>query len=239
MSTNHREIVLDTETTGFDPLSGHRVVEIGCIELINHVATGNSFHRYLNPERDMPAEAEAVHGLSVTFLADKPLFDSVADELLAFIGDAPIIAHNASFDLNFINAELTRTGRGKIASERTIDTVTLARRKFPGAQASLDALCRRFSIDTSERSKHGALLDAKLLSRVYLELIGGREPGLALAAADSAPVEEMIVGRISRPARAHAPTDEEKAAHALFVGKIKNAIWLQWADQPDAAKTLN
>ena len=222
-----REIVLDTETTGFDPLSGHRVVEIGCIELINHVATGNHFHRYLNPERDIPAEAEAVHGLSQTFLADKPLFDSVAEELLAFIGDAPIIAHNASFDLNFLNAELTRTGRAKIASERTIDTVVLARRKFPGAQASLDALCRRFAIDTSERSKHGALLDAKLLAHVYLELIGGREPGLALAAA---PRDELAVTRTERAARAHAASDAEKAAHAAFIGKIKNAIWLQWAN---------
>ncbi len=225
-----REIVLDTETTGFDPLSGHRVVEIGCIELINHVATGNNFHRYLNPERDMPAEAEAVHGLSQIFLADKPLFDSVADELLAFIGDAPIIAHNASFDLNFLNAELTRTGRTKIASERTIDTVVLARRKFPGAQASLDALCRRFGVDTSERSKHGALLDAKLLAHVYLELIGGREPGLALAATDATPRDELTVTRVERPARPHAASEAEKAAHALFVGKIKDAIWLKWAD---------
>ena len=227
-----REIVLDTETTGFDPLSGHRVVEIGCIELMNHVATGSTFHRYLNPERDMPAEAEAVHGLSIAFLSDKPLFESVADELLEFIGDAPIIAHNASFDLNFINAELTRTGRVKIPSERTIDTVTLARRKFPGAQASLDALCRRFGIDTSERSKHGALLDAKLLAYVYLELIGGREPGLALAAMESTQREEVSVTRTERPPRQHAPSDAEKAAHALFVGKIKNAIWLQWADKP-------
>ena len=227
-----REIVLDTETTGFDPLSGHRVVEIGCVELMNHMATGNSFHRYLNPERDMPAEAEAVHGLSITFLSDKPLFESIADELLTFLGDSPIIAHNASFDLNFINAELTRTGRTKIASERTIDTVTLARRKFPGAQASLDALCRRFGVDTSERSKHGALLDAKLLSHVYLELIGGREPGLALAASESTQREELTVTRTERPARQHTASEAEKAAHAIFVGKIKNAIWLQWTDKP-------
>src|SRR5690606_26119233 len=142
--------------------------------LVNHVATGNEFHTYLNPERDMPPEAEQVHGLSAVFLADKPLFSTVAEEMLSFIGDAPIIAHNANFDVGFINAELKRAGRGALSVERIIDTVILARRKFPGAQASLDALCRRFAIDTSERSKHGALLDAKLLARVYLELVGGR-----------------------------------------------------------------
>jgi DNA polymerase-3 subunit epsilon len=224
-----REIVLDTETTGFDPLTGHRVVEIGCLELVNHMATGREYHTYLNPERDMPAEAENVHGLSIGFLSDKPLFASVADELLAFIGDAPIIAHNASFDLGFINAELRRVNRPPLPSDRTIDTVTLARRKFPGAQASLDALCRRFSIDTSERSKHGALLDAKLLSRVYLELVGGREPGLALAGMDAAAASaDVIVAREARPARPHGATDTERAAHTAFIAKIKNALWSQW-----------
>ncbi len=227
-----REIVLDTETTGFDPLSGHRVVEIGCVELFNHMATGNTFHRYLNPERDMPAEAEAVHGLSITFLSDKPLFATEADAFLEFIGDSPLIAHNASFDLNFINAELTRIGRTKLPSERTIDTVTLARRKFPGAQASLDALCRRFSIDTTERSKHGALLDAKLLSHVYLELIGGREPGLALAGAELPAGRELVVTREARAARAHAPSEAEMAAHTAFIAKLKNAIWTQWFAHP-------
>lgn len=220
-----REIVLDTETTGFDPLSGHRVVEIGCIELFNHIATGKEFHAYLNPERDMPSEAEAVHGLSSAFLADKPLFSAVADQMIEFIGDAPIIAHNAGFDMNFINAELTRVGRRPLPGERAIDTVTLARRKFPGAQASLDALCRRFAIDTSARDKHGALLDAKLLAQVYLELVGGREPGLALASAETAEVQDIIRAAAARPARAHAPSADELAAHAAFLGRLKDPIW--------------
>lgn len=224
-----REIVLDTETTGFDPLQGHRVVEIGCLELLNHMATGNEFHVYLNPERDMPAEAEAVHGLSSAFLADKPLFTSIADELLAFIGDSPIVAHNAGFDMNFINAELKRIGKLAIPNDRAIDTVTLARRKFPGAQASLDALCRRFQIDTSERDKHGALLDAKLLSKVYLELIGGREPGLALAAVEAAAIQTAVQERIVRPPRPHAASAEELAAHDAFVATLKNPIWVQSA----------
>ncbi len=233
-----REIVLDTETTGFDPLSGHRVVEIGCIELFNHMPTGREFHRYLNPERDMPAEAEAVHGLSAAFLADKPLFSSLADELLGFIGESPIIAHNAGFDMNFINAELRRIGRGPLAADRAIDTVILARRKFPGAQASLDALCRRFQIDLSERGKHGALLDAKLLARVYLELIGGREPGLALAASEvaaaAAAAPEEKIERIAREPRPHAARAEELAAHAAFVAKLKNPIWLKAAAETAA-----
>lgn len=220
-----REIVLDTETTGFDPLTGHRVVEIGCIELFNHVATGNEFHAYLNPERDMPAEAEAVHGLSTAFLADKPLFAAIADDMVAFIGDSPIIAHNASFDMNFINAELKRVGRPTIATERVLDTVGLARRKFPGAQASLDALCRRFQIDTSAREKHGALFDAQLLSKVYLELVGGREPGLAFAAVETVSVQQVSTDRIVRAPRAHSPTAEEEVAHAIFIATFKNAIW--------------
>jgi len=224
-----REIVLDTETTGLDPLSGHRVVEVGCIELLNHMPTGREFHFYANPERDMPPEAEAVHGLSSSFLADKPLFSSLADELLGFIGDAPIIAHNAGFDMGFINAELRRAGKSPLTSERTIDTVMLARRKFPGAQASLDALCRRFSIDLSERGKHGALLDAKLLAKVYLELVGGREPGLALAsnAVEASPTLVEIKTRTAREARPHGASADELAAHAAFIAKLKNPIWLK------------
>lgn len=225
-----REIVLDTETTGFDPLGGHRVVEIGCIELLNHMPTGREFHVYLNPERDMPAEAEAVHGLSAAFLADKPLFASLADELLGFVGDSPIIAHNANFDINFINAELRRAGRAMLPPERAIDTVMLARRKFPGAQASLDALCRRFQIDLSERGKHGALLDAKLLAKVYLELIGGREPGLALASAEITVDVTEIRTRTAREPRPHHPSGEELAAHAAFLAKLKNPIWLRTLD---------
>ncbi len=225
-----REIVLDTETTGLDPLSGHRVVEIGCVELFNHLATGNTFHCYLNPERDMPPEAERVHGLSQAFLADKPLFPSIAEEMLTFIGDAPIIAHNAGFDLGFLNSELRRAGRQVLSSERTIDTVLLARRKFPGAQASLDALCRRFAIDTSERGKHGALLDARLLSKVYLELVGGREPGLALAGSGRAELGATAATREVRAARAHAPTAAELAAHHAFLGALKNPIWLKTSE---------
>jgi DNA polymerase-3 subunit epsilon len=227
-----REIVLDTETTGLDPSSGHRVVEIGCIELVNHMPTGREFHFYVNPERDMPSEAEAVHGLSAAFLSDKPLFSSLADDLMGFIGDAPIIAHNAGFDVGFLNAELRRAGKAPLTSDRTIDTVMLARRKFPGAQASLDALCRRFQIDLSERGKHGALLDAKLLAKVYLELVGGREPGLALAsgepAATSTVAEPQV--RIARPPRPHQASADEQAAHAAFITKLKNPIWLQAAD---------
>jgi DNA polymerase-3 subunit epsilon len=225
-----REIVLDTETTGFDPLTGHRVVEVGCVELINHIATDNHFHRYLNPERDMPAEAERVHGLSASFLSDKPLFASIVEEMLAFIGDSPIIAHNASFDMNFINAELKRAGHQALPTDRTIDTVALARRKFPGAQASLDALCRRFAIDTSERGKHGALLDARLLSKVYLELVGGREPGLALAGAERATRREETGARQVRAARTHAPSPAELAAHQGFLGVLKNPIWLKTSE---------
>ncbi len=220
-----REIVLDTETTGFDPAMGHRVVEIGCVELFNHVATGNEYHAYLNPERDIPAEAEAVHGLSREFLATKHLFAAIADDLLMFIGDSPIIAHNAGFDMSFINAELKRVGRPPLAGDRTIDTVLLARRKFPGAPASLDALCRRFQIDISSREKHGALLDAKLLANVYLELIGGREPGLALAAAEVALGQQAAQERPPRPARPHGPTAAEAAAHADFIASLKNPLW--------------
>ena len=227
-----REIVLDTETTGLSPID-HRVVEIGCIELFNHVATGREFHAYLNPERDMPSEAEAVHGLSSEFLSDKPLFAAVVQDFLAFIADSPVIAHNAGFDLGFINAELRRVERAPLTADRAIDTVLLARRKFPGAQASLDALCRRFQIDTSARTKHGALLDAQLLAQVYLELIGGREPGLALAVSESAGASSaMTVERTAREARPHAPSEDERAAHATFVATLKNAIWLRTAEKP-------
>jgi DNA polymerase-3 subunit epsilon len=227
-----REIVLDTETTGLSPID-HRVVEIGCIELVNHMATGREFHAYLNPERDMPAEAEKVHGLSAEFLSTKPLFTAVVEDFLVFIGDAPIIAHNAGFDMGFINAEFRRVQRAPLTSDRAIDTVLLARRKFPGAQASLDALCRRFQIDTSARTKHGALLDAQLLAQVYLELIGGREPGLALAVSENASASSTVmVERTARAPRPHAPTEAEQAAHTAFVATLKNAIWLRTAEPP-------
>jgi DNA polymerase-3 subunit epsilon len=224
-----REIILDTETTGLSPKSGDRVVEIGCLELINHMPTGRTYHVYLNPERDMPAEAERIHGLSTAFLADKPLFAAVADEFLAFVAGAPLVAHNAAFDLGFVNAELQRIGRDALPSDRTIDTVDLARRKFPGAQASLDALCRRFQIDTTHRTKHGALLDAELLSQVYLELVGGREPGLSFnAASGGGEIRISGVAQVKitvRPARTHAPTPAELERHATFLANLKDPIW--------------
>jgi DNA polymerase III subunit epsilon len=220
-----REIILDTETTGLDPASGDRVVEIGCLELVNHVATGDEYHVYLNPERDMPAEAEAVHGLSQEFLSSKLLFSEVAEDFITFLSDSVIIAHNAGFDLGFINAELKRVGREAIPADQTIDTVKLARRKFPGAPASLDALCKRFQIDTSAREKHGALLDAQLLSHVYLELIGGREPGLALAAAEKTFEPVVTSTREHREARFHEASKDERAAHAEFIESIEGAIW--------------
>ncbi|MGB3272830.1 MAG: DNA polymerase III subunit epsilon, partial [Xanthobacteraceae bacterium] len=177
-----REIVLDTETTGLDPLRGDRLVEIGCVEIVNHMPTGQVFHCYLNPERDMPQEAFAVHGLSTEFLADKPLFAAVVDEFLAFIGEAPLVIHNAAFDVGFLNAELARAARATIGPERLIDTLLLARRKHPGVSNRLDDLCSRYAIDNSRRTKHGALLDAELLAEVYIELIGARQAQLGLVA---------------------------------------------------------
>lgn len=225
-----REIVLDTETTGFDPASGHRVVEIGCVELINHVPTGEVFHVYLNPERDMPQEAFNVHGLSEEFLSDKPLFAAVAEKFVDFIGDATLVIHNADFDMKFLNWELQILGYPTMPRERAIDTVAMARKRFPGSPASLDALCRRFGIDNSARDKHGALLDAELLANVYLELIGGREPGLALAssrqAAASAAAQTGTV-RQARAPRPHAASEAERAVHGEFVAKLTDALWLK------------
>jgi DNA polymerase-3 subunit epsilon len=218
-----REIVLDTETTGLDPSAGHRIVEVACIELQNHVPTGRTFHRYVNPERSMPSEAFAIHGLSDEFLARHSLFSSIAEEFLAFIAESTLVIHNAKFDIGFLNAELTRIDRAPLAEARAVDTVSMARRKFPGAPASLDALCRRFNVDNSGRTKHGALLDAELLAEVYLELIGGREPGLALAASAQAAVS--VVARVARPPRPHAPTEDEAARHAAFVAALKDPIW--------------
>ncbi|MCG8543568.1 MAG: DNA polymerase III subunit epsilon [Alphaproteobacteria bacterium] len=222
-----REIVLDTETTGLDPSAGHRVIEIGCIALVNHIPTDETFHRYINPERDMPAEAFAVHGLSEAFLAKHPVFADIADEFLAFVGEAPLVIHNASFDIGFLNAELKRIDRPTIPMRRAIDTVQLARAKFPGAQASLDALCRRFEIDNSSRTKHGALLDAELLSLVYLELVGGRQPGLELAASGPRAAVTTESQRPLRPARPHAPSEDERRAHAALVDTLENPIWRQ------------
>jgi len=219
-----REIVLDTETTGLDP-KDHRLVEIGCLELKYHVPTGRTYHTYLNPERPMSAGAFEVHGLDDAFLAGQPLFGAVADDLLEFLGDDPLVIHNAQFDLGFLNRELARVGRDGLAAARAIDTVALARRKFPGAPANLDALCKRFGIDASSRVKHGALLDAELLAQVYLELIGGSQPGLELAAEQRAE-ESGPVTREARPPRPHAPTAEESVRHSAFLdAEIADPIW--------------
>ncbi|MCW2235536.1 DNA polymerase III subunit epsilon [Azospirillum canadense] len=222
-----REIVLDTETTGFKPEEGHRLIEIGCVELVNHVATGRNFHRYINPERDVPADAVAVHGLTGEFLADKPLFNAVVADFVEFIGDAPLVIHNAAFDMNFLNWELKIAGYPVMPRDRAVDTLMMARQKFPGAPATLDALCKRFGIDNSSRTYHGALLDAQLLAEVYLELLGGRQAGLALSAGPLGTGGTSI--RIDRPYRAprpHAPSEEELSAHAELLGKLKNPLWV-------------
>ncbi len=221
-----REIVLDTETTGLNPADGHRVVEIGCIELMNHLPTGNSRQWYLNPERDMPADAEAIHGLSSTFLAKKPLFSDIATLFLAFLSDAMLIIHNAAFDIKFLNAELERCGLPPLSTNRVIDTVAMAKRRFPGAQVSLDSLCRRFSIDNSRRTVHGALLDSQLLAEIYLALIGGREPQLSFGI-PKATVGMTTVARPYRPARSHTASLDELEAHASLLSLIKNPIWKQ------------
>jgi len=220
-----REIVLDTETTGLDPASGHRIVEVACLELLNHIPTGRNYQSYVNPERDVPADAAAVHGLSAEFLSDKPRFAEIADELLRFIADAPLVIHNAEFDVRFLNAEFERLARPPLPGERIVDTALIARQKFPGAPASLDALCRRFAIDNSARTKHGALLDSELLADVYLELIGGRQAGLELTVAERATAALAVGGRTPRPARPHAPTEAELAAHAILVASLKDPIW--------------
>ena len=224
-----REIIFDTETTGLDPRSGDRLVEIGCIEMVNRVTTGATFHCYLNPDRDMPAAAEAVHGLSAAFLSDKPRFVELAAELLDFFGDSPLVAHNAGFDFGFLNAELGLCGFEPVCKSRMIDTVALARVRHPGAKLSLDALCTRYGIDRSHRTKHGALLDAELLAQVYVELRGGRQIGLELAAEVDRRIEVTTVvvrsERIFRPARPHAATAAELAAHARFLESVKSPLW--------------
>lgn len=216
-----REIVLDTETTGLDPQAGHRIVEIACIELMHHVPTGRSFHRYVNPGRDIPMDAHAVHGLSEEFLAAHPPFDAVADELLEFIGLDTLVIHNAEFDLAFLNAEFSRIGRAAISPVH-IDTLTMARQRHPGAPASLDALCRRFDIDLSGRASHGAKIDCALLAAVYLELIGGRQPGLEFAGPETAAVAAI---RVARPPRPHAPSPEELAAHEAMLALLTAPLW--------------
>jgi DNA polymerase-3 subunit epsilon len=224
-----REIVLDTETTGLDPLRGDRLVEIGCVEIFNRMPTGQSFHRYFNPERSMPAEAFAVHGLSDAFLADKPFFHELVDEFLAFIGDSPLVIHNASFDIGFINAELDRIKRAPIPRERLVDTLLLARRKHPGVSNRLDDLCSRYSIDNSHRTKHGALLDAELLAEVYVDLTGSRQSQLILAS-ETAEIRVGIVGDMPRRQRTipllPRLTDLERESHRAFVATLGDKpIW--------------
>jgi len=236
-----REIVLDTETTGISPRDGHRIIEIGALELMHHLPTGKTLHIYINPERDIDDGAVAVHGLTSTFLSDKPLFAEIVDEFLSFIGDAPLVIHNASFDMGFINAELDKIQRPPLPMDRAIDTLAMARKKFPGAQANLDALCRRFEIDNSHRDLHGALVDADLLANVYVELLGGRQPGLSLGAdtknapAAAATNAEHAFAMLQvdsdkrpvRPIRPHAPSAGETAAHDVFLTKLKDPIWLK------------
>ena len=219
-----REIALDTETTGLNPSNGDRIVEIGCVELRDHVATENLYHQYVNPEQPMPKEAFEIHGLSDEFLIKQPVMSEVMDEFLDFIGEATLVIHNAEFDLRFINAELNRLGKPLLNVDRALDTVQLAREKFPGAPASLDALCKRFNIDNSSREFHGALLDARLLADVYLELVGGLQPNLELCSeveVDQVKSEKTI----QRDQRVHAANDEEIIAHKRLLAKIIDPIW--------------
>lgn len=226
-----REIVFDTETTGLDPRTGDRLVEIGCVEMFNRVETGKTFHAYYNPERDMPAGAEAVHGLSAAFLSDKPLFRDGAAALLEFIGDSPLVAHNAGFDFGFLNAELGLCGLDAVCTTRMVDTVAIARRKHPGAKLSLDALCTRYGIDRSHRVKHGALLDAELLAQVYVELTGGRQIGLALASETVTVSSPQTAAprrgpkREYRAPRPHRASAQELARHEAFINRMAAPLW--------------
>jgi DNA polymerase-3 subunit epsilon len=236
-----REVIFDTETTGLDPKTGDRMVEIGCVEMVGRVETGRTFHAYFNPDRDMPVEAERVHGLSAAFLATKPRFADTADELLEFLGDSNLVAHNAGFDFGFLNNELELIGRAPISLDRMVDTVAIARRKHPGAKLSLDALCTRYGIDRSHRVKHGALLDAELLAQVYVELTGGRQIGLGLTdvgpaapSADpalttftaNAPWHRPSPDKPRREPRPHVASPEELERHRAFIAEIKGAIWV-------------
>lgn len=230
-----REIVLDTETTGLDPTDGHRVVEIGAVELMNHLPTGRVFHEYINPERDMPAEAEKIHGISSAFLEDKPVFSAITEAFFAFLEEdgqgeevpGTLVIHNAAFDMKFLNWELSHLGRPPIGNDRVIDSLQLARQRFPGAPASLDALCRRFDVDSSARTKHGALLDSELLAEVYLGLIGGRQPDLDLAVSTRERQVVVKQTREPRPARSFAPSEAELLAHEQFLDRIKDPLWKQ------------
>ena len=220
-----REIILDTETTGLDPSQGHRIIEIGCVELVNLVPTGNVFHKYLNPERDIPAEATKVHGLTEEFLKDHPVFREIFQEFLDFIGEAPLVAHNAEFDMRFINWELKNVGHQEIPMSRTVDTLQLPRGRFPGSPNNLDALCKRLGVDNSNRTKHGALVDSEILAAVYLELKGGKQAGLEL-------VQQKTSAMVTSQKKARAPRSfplsrEELEAHGKFISTLKEPLWLK------------
>lgn len=217
-----RQIVLDTETTGLFPEEGHRIIEIGCVELVNHMPTGRHLHHYLNPERDVPPESMAVHGLTAARLSGEPVFAAIAEAFLDFVGDATLVIHNADFDVGFLNAELGRLGFPAIARGRVVDTMTMTRRKLPGQALSLDSLCQRFGVDNSNRTLHGALLDAQLLAQVYLELIGGRQASIDLVAG---PATERATQRLQRAPRPHAASPEELEAHARLVARLKAPLW--------------
>lgn len=226
-----RELVLDTETTGLDPLTGDRIVEIGAVELINHLPTGRTYHQYINPERDMPQDAFNVHGLSSEFLSDKPVFKNIGQAFLDFVGQDKMVIHNASFDMKFLNAELQWMGLPTLPNDQAVDTLEIARRKYPGAQNSLDALCRRFGIDNSMREKHGALLDSEILAEVYLELLGGRQPDLVLGAATPKKADVVTSDVVRKVTARKTPlpsllSDKEKAAHAAFVDTLGDSpLW--------------
>lgn len=224
-----REIVLDTETTGMSASDGHRLVEIGAVELDGHIPTGKVFQIYLNPQRPVPPDATAIHGLSDAFLADKPTFAQEYVAFLDFIGDARLVIHNAPFDMGFLNAELKAVGHKGLGMERVLDTLLLARKKFPGSPANLDALCRRFGIDASARDYHGALLDSQLLAEVYLELLGGRQHGLVLAqeVKSASQSGQNTAPKTQRPPRPHTASAQELAAHATLVGRLKGALWIK------------
>ncbi len=220
-----REIIFDTETTGFDPFSGDRVIEIGAVEMVNRVLTGENFHAYCNPERDIPEGAVKIHGITAEFLSDKPLIIDVLDDFIAFVGDAPLVAHNATFDMKFINWELENASKAPIPKEQFKDTLVIARTKYPGQPNSLDALCKRLGVNNSNRALHGALLDSEILADVYVELLGGRQAGLDLSVVSKGMTGAALGNSKKRQARAFVASDEEKAAHTAFVDTLKEPIW--------------
>lgn len=223
-----REIVLDTETTGLDPMNGDRIVEIGCVELINHVQTGKTYHQYINPERSISQEVVNVHGLTEEFLSDKPVFKEIADDFLDFVGDSVLVIHNAAFDLKFLNAELNWAERPSLSQCPVVDTLLIARKKFPGSRVNLDELCKRFNIDNSSRSVHGALLDSQLLAEVYLELLGGKEPDFLSKKKENTDNSLNLKEKkekVLRPARTFPISDAEAEAHQAFLETIKNNLW--------------